>query len=386
MTLTLDKIDQTLKDYETEIQRTADAGLLVDSAPADEQQPQEAPEAADPPKKPRRWPLWILLGFSVLGAIVVGVIGFAGSYSAVQRLAIDHGISPAIARWLPIGVDAGIGAFLCLDLALAVLRIPVPILRPAAHVLTAATVWFNAAGAWAAGDWTGTGLHAVLPVLFVIAVESGRHAISQLAGIEDGTRMDGVRLSRWILAPLPTFLLWRRMRLWEITSYADALALERLRRACKRYIKQRYVKLRKAPVEVVSYWDDVSDGSIRDLSREEMLTQLAAICDEADARLRADARTSRRSSRSRRVDRATSLAGKGKQADRGEADAPAERPLNPSDLVKVRRAAKKVGGAENLSVRIVKEAVGGGQNKYLIRLRNAVQEEARQEAEQTAGV
>jgi hypothetical protein len=379
----VDTIDKTLSEYETEIKRMTAAGLLVDSSPAAELPPEQTPDTPEPPSKPRRWPLWLLLAISVLGAVIVGVIGFAGSYSAVQRLALDHGISPSIARWVPIGVDAGIASFLCLDLALAMMRLPVPVLRPAAHLLTAATVWFNAAGAWAQGDWTGTGLHAVLPVLFVIAVESGRNAVAQLAGIQDGTRMDGVRLSRWLLAPLPTFLLWRRMRLWEITSYTDALKLERLRRACARYIKQRYGKVRKAPVEVCSYWEDVSDGSVRDLDRDGMLAALAAICVEADANARAMARNSRKSSRKRRGDMATTLAGKGKWATRGEKAEDDERPLKPADLAKVRRVAKALGGADKLSVRIVKHAVGGGQNRYLIRLRNAVQEEARAAAQTT---
>lgn len=388
MAVDLDRIDQTLSEYESEIKRITDAGLLTDSAPAEQQLPEsaaEGTEAAKQPSQPRRWPLWLLLGISVVGAVVVGVIGFAGSYSAVQRLATDHGISPAIARWLPIGVDAGIGAFLCLDLALAMMRLPVPILRPAAHLLTLATVWFNAAGAWAAGDWTGTGLHGVLPLLFVIAVESGRHAIAQLTGLEDGTRMDGVRLSRWLLAPLPTFLLWRRMRLWEITSYTTALELERLRRACARYIQQRYGKVRRCPVEVRSFWDDVSDGSVRDTNRNTMLEDLAAICDEADVRQRADARRGRKSSRHRPADRATTLGGKGKQPVSGESSGADERPLKTADLVKVRRLAKKLGGAEYLSVRLVKNAVGGGQNKYLIRLRNAIQEEEKKAAAQTGG-
>ncbi|MGW2748457.1 DUF2637 domain-containing protein [Streptomyces sp. NPDC001450] len=379
----VDTIDQTLSEYETEIKRMAEAGLLVDSSPAAEQPSEQTPDTPEPPSEPRRWPLWLLLAASVLGAVIVGVIGFAGSYSAVQHLALDHGISPSIARWVPIGVDAGIGAFLCLDLALAMMRLPVPVLRPAAHLLTAATVWFNAAGTWAQGDWTGTGLHAVLPVLFVIGVESGRNAVAQLAGIEDGTRMDGVRLSRWLLAPVPTFLLWRRMRLWEITSYTGALKLERLRRACARYIKQRYGKVRKAPVEVCSYWEDVSDGSVRDLDRDGMLAALAAICDEADANARAMARNSRKPSRKRPADMATTLAGKGKQATLGEKGDADERPLRPVDLAKVRKVAKALGGADKLSVRIVKHAIGGGQNRYLIRLRNAVQEEAKASAQTT---
>jgi hypothetical protein len=69
----------------------------------------------------------------------------------------------------------------------------------------------------------------MLPALWVCAVEIAAHVIRIRAGIANGTRMDGIRPSRWILAPWPTLKLWRRMVLWEIRSYPDALARERAR-------------------------------------------------------------------------------------------------------------------------------------------------------------
>jgi hypothetical protein len=41
--------------------------------------------------------------------------------------------------------------------------------------------------------------------------------------------MDSIRLSRWLLAPVPTVRLWRRMVLWETRSYPAALTRERNR-------------------------------------------------------------------------------------------------------------------------------------------------------------
>src|SRR5690606_40820211 len=92
--------------------------------------------------------------------------------------------------------------------------------------LTAATVYLNVAGEH--GTF-GKVAHAVLPALWVIAVEIAAHVIRIRAGIAAGTRMDGIRTSRWLLAPVRTAALWRRMVLWEIRSYPDALARERAR-------------------------------------------------------------------------------------------------------------------------------------------------------------
>ncbi|WP_322974017.1 hypothetical protein [Actinacidiphila oryziradicis] len=51
------------------------------------------------------------------------------------------------------------------------------------------------------------------------------------------------------LAPLETFALWRRMTLWEITSYADALARERDRQLARAELRERHGRgwRRKAP-------------------------------------------------------------------------------------------------------------------------------------------
>jgi hypothetical protein len=52
--------------------------------------------------------------------------------------------------------------------------------------------------------------------------------------------MERVRRSRWFLSPVPTFLLWRRMILWEVTSYRDALGLERRRVLARADLRERY--------------------------------------------------------------------------------------------------------------------------------------------------
>lgn len=70
-----------------------------------------------------------------------------------------------------------------------------------------------------------------------------------------------------------------------------------------------------------------------------------------------------------------SLGRKGKRASGRSAPKTPERPLDEADLEKVRALAKALGGAAHLSHSTVKNAVGGGSNEYLVRLRKHVQTE-----------
>ncbi|MER7336907.1 DUF2637 domain-containing protein [Streptomyces sp. NPDC000075] len=184
------------------------------------------------------------------GALVIAGIGFAGSYSAVVGLARDKGFGD-FAEVFPIGIDAGIGVLLALDLLLSWIRIPFPVLRHIAWLLTAATIAFNAAAA--RPDPIAVGMHAAMPVLFVVVVEAVRHAVGRLADITADRHMDGVRFWRWVLSPLPTMKLWRRMKLWELRSYEQAVGMEQDRLIYQARLQARYgwAWRRKAPVEAV---------------------------------------------------------------------------------------------------------------------------------------
>ncbi|WP_030565204.1 DUF2637 domain-containing protein [Streptomyces aureocirculatus] len=190
----------------------------------------------------------ILIGVVVFGALVIAGIGFAGSYAAVRELAEKKGFG-SFSMVFPIGIDAGICVLLALDLLLTWTRIPFPLLRQTAWLLTAATIAFNGAAAWP--DPLGVGMHAVIPVLFVVAVEAARHAIGRIADITADKHMEGVRLTRWLLSPVPTFLLWRRMKLWELRSYDQVIKLEQERLVYQARLRSRFGRSwrRKAPVE-----------------------------------------------------------------------------------------------------------------------------------------
>ncbi|MFE6935915.1 DUF2637 domain-containing protein [Streptomyces sp. NPDC057699] len=190
----------------------------------------------------------VLIGVVVAGAVLIAAIGFAGSYAAVRELAEEKGFGD-FSVVFPIGIDAGICVLLALDLLLTWMRIPFPLLRQTAWLLTAATIAFNGAAAWP--DPLGTGMHAVIPILFVVAVEAARHAVGRIADITADKHMEGVRLTRWLLSPVPTFKLWRRMKLWELRSYEQVIKLEQDRLIYQARLQARFGRnwRRKAPVE-----------------------------------------------------------------------------------------------------------------------------------------
>ncbi|MFC1417195.1 DUF2637 domain-containing protein [Streptacidiphilus cavernicola] len=222
-----------------------------------------------------------LIGVVAAGAFIIAGIGFTGSYAAVRTLALHKGFG-TFSYVFPIGVDVGIAVLLALDLVLTWLRIPFPLLRQTAWLLTGATVVFNAASSW--GDALAMGMHAIIPVLFVVVVEAARHAIGRMADITADRHMESVRLMRWLLSPVPTFRLWRRMKLWELRSYDEVVRLEQNRLVYRTHLRARYGRgwRRQAPIETLlplklaKYGVPLDMGIIRDLPEPEPTPQLAA--------------------------------------------------------------------------------------------------------------
>jgi len=184
------------------------------------------------------------------GAVIIAGIGFTGSYAAVRTLALHKGFGD-FSYVFPVGVDVGIAVLLALDLVLTWLRIPFPLLRQTAWLLTAGTIVFNAASAWP--DPLAVSMHAIIPMLFVVVVEAARHAVGRLADISADKHMESVRLVRWLLSPVPTFRLWRRMKLWELRSYDQVVALEQARLVYRTRLRAQYGRSwrRLAPVELL---------------------------------------------------------------------------------------------------------------------------------------
>lgn len=209
-----------------------------------------APPARPPvPQAPLTRAQRVLAGTGGLFFAGLAGLGGYGSFASVQDVAEPWFGDQA---WIvPAGVDLGILALVSVALLLEWLAMPMPALRWTAFAFTAATVWLNVSAAH--GDATGMVMHAAMPVLFVTFIEAVRHAIRRRAGIAAGLVREGVPAARWLLAPFSTFRLWRRMVLWQITSYPRALDAEQRRRHALALLGEHYGRRwkSKAPADVV---------------------------------------------------------------------------------------------------------------------------------------
>ncbi|CAL9327256.1 DUF2637 domain-containing protein [Streptomyces sp. SudanB182_2057] len=161
----------------------------------------------------------VLVVAIVLAAAVVSTLGLLSSYTALETKATGWGW-----EWpwlLPVGIDVAIPAFTGANLVLIRMGMELRWIRWVPRVLTAVTVYLN----WNASDSASGRLgHAALTLLWVVFSEIASHVYATRIGAVTGKkRMEAVRRSRWILAPIPTARLRRRMILWEITSYDEAL-------------------------------------------------------------------------------------------------------------------------------------------------------------------
>ncbi|MFI5621550.1 DUF2637 domain-containing protein [Streptomyces sp. NPDC051567] len=182
---------------------------------------------------------------ALLGMIPVTVIGFAASYTTVAAKAEAAGFAAWLAPWIPIGLDGAILGFLALDLYMTRRRTPWPLLRFAAHGMTAATVLINAAagatGAAEAGALPGPVRmfwHGLMPLLFIVGVEAVRRLIVHACRLEDGTAIDRIPLHRWVLSPWRTPRLYREMRLAVIRSYPEMVERRRALEGYRVWLKQ----------------------------------------------------------------------------------------------------------------------------------------------------
>ncbi|MEU5314421.1 DUF2637 domain-containing protein [Streptomyces sp. NPDC021562] len=193
----------------------------------------------DPPRRDRL--MTALSVAAALGGTLVGVIGFAMSYSTLSEVALSWGFSHRLAPWFPVGVDASIIAFLALDLYLIRKSTPWPLLRMAAHAMTGATIWFNASSQGEIGaDPVRAASHGVMPLLFVIGVEAARRLFIAKAQLEAGTATDRIPLHRWILSPLGTPRIYRRMRLYGVTSYPEMTRREQDLKGYEQWLRRKY--------------------------------------------------------------------------------------------------------------------------------------------------
>jgi Protein of unknown function (DUF2637) len=168
---------------------------------------------------------WQAIAASVLIGAVVAILlayGIAASYESLTRLAAEHSVP--LARYYPVGLDGGLVGTIILDIVLTWLGHAISWLRQVARLFAIGTVAANAFAGWP--DPAGVLMRISAPVLIVIIAEALRTVLLR----RSGERRDPVPLARWVLSPWPTWKLYRRMVLWGITSYPEAVDMEISRR------------------------------------------------------------------------------------------------------------------------------------------------------------
>jgi hypothetical protein len=182
-----------------------------------------------------------LTAVAIVGGTILAGIGFTGSYTTLRDLAFDRGFGD-FSYAFPVGIDAGIVVLYALDLYLIRRHTPWPIVRMVAHLLTVATIVFNAAAAPGpvTADPIGTAMHAAIPVLFIVAVEAARRLFVRASDIESGRDSQTIPAARWVLSPAATAALWRRMKLWDKQSYQEIVQIEQERTVYAAMLQRKY--------------------------------------------------------------------------------------------------------------------------------------------------
>lgn len=185
-----------------------------------------------------------LLGVVIPAGAGVGGLGLVASFDSVSSAAARWGFGEP---WmLPIGIDLAIPVFTAANLLLIRLGMPLTWVRFVPWALTLVTCWLNVAVGESASAKVA---HGAMPLLWVVLSEIAAHVYAVRVGVATGARMERIRRSRWLFAPLTTLMLWRRMVLWETTDYREALDLEKNRLLVRAELRENYGRAwrRKAP-------------------------------------------------------------------------------------------------------------------------------------------
>ncbi|MFC8645098.1 DUF2637 domain-containing protein [[Kitasatospora] papulosa] len=184
----------------------------------------------------------------VTAALVLAGIGLYLSFAHVADFAhkeLRFG-SLTKGRLFAVGVDVGIMVMIAVDLLMAWLKRPISWIRYPVWLLTCATVVLNAASAapegkkpWELMDYVAAFAHGVVPVLFIMIVEVGRDSIDRMVRPER-TERDAIPLIRWVLAPFATSRIFRRMRLWGVTSYPEMVRRDQQLIAYEQWLKRKH--------------------------------------------------------------------------------------------------------------------------------------------------
>lgn len=183
---------------------------------------------------------WIALAAGIgFMAALIALGGMVLSFRAVSAEMV-----PAFgAGWsalVPIVADLSVFVFSGVDLVLEKLDMPHPLARWTVYGATFGTVYLNYN---AGGTLPGRIAHVLMPSIWVVFIELMRHVVRRQVRLATGSRREPIPAARWLLSPWPTAKLCRRMVLWRINSYTEALATERRRLAAIATVREVHGRL-----------------------------------------------------------------------------------------------------------------------------------------------
>ncbi|WP_198662436.1 DUF2637 domain-containing protein [Nocardiopsis sp. TNDT3] len=256
------------------------------------------------------------LGLAVTGMLAVGAYGLVISYWTVRELAVKlHMPLPHI---FPVGIEGGMIAVLAIDIVLTWIGRPIGWLRQVARALSATAISINAYAGMEYGA-AAVVMHALAPAILIVGVEALRHHL--LVVLQVPEEREPIPRGRWLLAPLSSAAMGRRMVLWQQPRYTDALdthldrheAIAELKRAFgwrwKKHIPAGLAYRLSVGVRL-----DESTAEVRALlaahyARTEHTVSMMVAHEEQDARLALDAHTWREPVRVRTGERTHTVVG-----------------------------------------------------------------------------
>jgi hypothetical protein len=208
----------------------------------------------------------------IAGTIVVTVVlvllayGIAGSYESLSHLAAANAVP--LPQFAPIGLDGGLIGVIVIDIFLTWLRRPIGFLRQFARLLGLSSVAANAWAGWP--DAVSVFYRVFAPLLIVVISEAVRTVLLR----RHRGDADPIPLARWLLALRSTFRMWRRMKLWGIAGYSDAVDMELSRLQAIAALTDRYGREWRARVPGTLTW--MLDDGVRMDDALRMTAELTA--------------------------------------------------------------------------------------------------------------
>jgi Protein of unknown function (DUF2637) len=154
--------------------------------------------------------------------LAVAGIGFSVSFQTIAAEAAAHGL-PGPSVLYPIGIDVSILALILEARKLVKRHRSDLVPRILAWALALGTIYVNMHGS-PSHDWLGRVMHAIMPGLWIVFLELTRWR--QRADVKKAEKADPIPLARWLMSPIRTARLKKRMIDHNVLSYRLASALE----------------------------------------------------------------------------------------------------------------------------------------------------------------